>query len=86
MNIEPNENNWSVRENPAAGEWHLIYKIPYKISLFQAVGPTSTESNLFVGTLEECQNKINELNLTDVSNICISTPVITTEETEESSL
>jgi hypothetical protein len=68
MLIERNVNNWSFSTEEQNGLWHLIYDNNKNvITLFESIGITSTQENLFVGTKEECVAKITELGLLFVS-------------------
>jgi hypothetical protein len=63
MIITPNDNGWSISEQPAIGEWHLVFDDKNIISFFQAEGITSTQLNLFVGKKTECDDFISINNL-----------------------
>jgi hypothetical protein len=72
MLIQRDINNWSISTKGQTGLWHLIFDSEKTvISLFQSVGITSTQENLFVGTKEECDQYIivNELILPLVEDI-----------------
>ena len=58
MLIQPNEQGWSMSDQ---GPWQLIFNDEYIIKLFEVTSGTSTQEKLFVGTKEECENKIQEL-------------------------
>ena len=45
------------------GPYQLIYNDKCLILLYEVVGITTTEENIFCGTKEECEAKIQELNL-----------------------
>lgn len=60
MLIQPNEQGWSTSSE---GPWQLIFNDEYIIKLFETSIGTSTQEKLFVGTKEECEAKIQELNL-----------------------
>jgi len=60
MLIEPNSEGWSTSNQ---GPWQLIFSDQYIIKLFEVNLGTSTQEKLFVGTKEECEFKILELNL-----------------------
>jgi len=60
MLIEPNSEGWSTSNQ---GPWQLIFSDQYIIKLFEVDLGTSTQEKLFVGTKEECESKILELNL-----------------------
>ena len=64
MLIEPNEQGWSTSTE---GPWQLLFNEHYIIKLFENNLGTSTQEQLFVGTKEECEAKIVELNLPLVS-------------------
>ena len=64
MLIEQNEQGWSMSDQ---GPWQLIFNDQYIIKLFEVTSGTSTQEKLFVGTKEECENKIQELGLPYVS-------------------
>jgi len=59
MLIQRDTNNWSFSTEEQNGLWHLIYD-NYKnvVTLFESIGITSTQENLFVGTKEECEQYI----------------------------
>jgi hypothetical protein len=57
MNISP---NWTITDQ---GPWQLIYNDSIIISLFEVIGITSTQGNVFAGTLEECEMEIKRLKL-----------------------
>ena len=64
MLIQRDTNNWSFSTEEQNGLWHLIYDNDKNIiMLFESIGITSTQENLFVGTKEECDQYIidNEL-------------------------
>jgi hypothetical protein len=64
MLIQRDTNNWSFSTEEQNGLWHLIYGNDKNIiMLFESIGITSTQENLFVGTKEECDQYIidNEL-------------------------
>lgn len=64
MLIQRDINNWSFSTEEQTGLWHLIYDNDKNvIMLFESIGITSTQENLFVGTEEECDQYIidNEL-------------------------
>ena len=65
MLIKPDEQGWSTSNQ---GPCQLIFNDYYIIKLFEVGVGTSTQEKLFVGTKEECENKITELNLPLVSN------------------
>lgn len=64
MLIQKDTNNWSFSTEEQNGLWHLIYDNDKNvITLFESVGITSTQENLFVGTKEECDQYIIDNNL-----------------------
>ena len=65
MIMQRDTNNWSFSTEEQNGLWHLIYDNNNNvIILFKSIGITSTQENLFVGTMEECYQYIfdNKLN------------------------
>ncbi len=64
MDIEPNSEGWSFSSEDQTGLFHLVHDGSVVIALFESVGITSTQNHLFIGTEQECQNKIIELGLT----------------------
>jgi hypothetical protein len=59
MIIQKNTNNWSFSTEEQNGLWHLIFDNDKNvITLFESIGITSTQENLFVGTKEECEQYI----------------------------
>jgi hypothetical protein len=51
--------NWSFSTEEQNGLWHLIFDNDKNvITLFESIGITSTQENLFVGTKEECDQYI----------------------------
>lgn len=60
MLITPDLNGWSTSTQ---GLWQLIFNDDYIIKLFEVTSGTSTQEKLFVGTKEECETKVQELNL-----------------------
>ena len=59
MIIQRDTNNWSFSTEEQNGLWHLIFDNDKNvITLFESVGITSTQENLFVGTKEECEQYI----------------------------
>ena len=63
--MQRDTNNWSFSTEEQNGLWHLIYDNNNNvIILFKSIGITSTQENLFVGTMEECYQYIfdNKLN------------------------
>jgi hypothetical protein len=65
MIIEPNEQGWSTSSQ---GPWQLIFNDEYIIKMFEVNEGTSTQEKLFVGTKEECEAKVSELDLPLASN------------------
>jgi hypothetical protein len=65
MIIEPNEQGWSTSSK---GPWQLIFNDEYIIKMFEVNEGTSTQEKLFVGTKEECEAKVSELDLPLASN------------------
>ena len=60
MLIQPNEQGWSTSTE---GPWQLLFNDLYIIKLFETNIGTSTQEKLFTGTKEECEAKVEELNL-----------------------
>ena len=59
MLIQKDINNWSFSTEEQNGLWHLIFDNNKNvITLFESIGITSTQENLFVGTKEECDQYI----------------------------
>lgn len=59
MLIQKNTNNWSFSTEEQNGFWHLIFDNNKNvITIFESIGITSTQENLFVGTKEECEQYI----------------------------
>ncbi len=65
MLIEPNIQGWSMSDQ---GPWQLIFNDHYIIKLLEVGSGTSTQEKLFVGTKEECEAKVAELNLPLAAN------------------
>ena len=65
MLIEPNEQGWSTSDQ---GPWQLIFNDQYIIKMFEINSGTSTQEKLFVGTKEDCEAKVDELNLPLAAN------------------
>jgi formylglycine-generating enzyme required for sulfatase activity len=59
--IPPNENGWSYDDS--VGNWKLVYTDKLIIFYEQTDQSIGTQSTLFVGTEQECQDHINLLNL-----------------------
>lgn len=68
MIISKNSNGWSISTEGQNGLWHLIFDDNSAIALFESIGQTSTQLNLFVGTKEQCDAKIDELGLFVTAN------------------
>ena len=60
MIIQPNENGWSFDES---NSWKLVHDGASIIFFEQTNKSISTQSNLFIGTQEECEAEINRLGL-----------------------
>jgi hypothetical protein len=75
MLTQRDTNNWSFSTEEQNGFWHLIYDNNNNvITLFESIGITSTQENLFVGIKEECEQYIIDNNLienTEIENIQI---------------
>lgn len=70
MLIQKETNGWSFSLEEQNGLWHLLFNNDKNvIMLFESVGITSTQENLFVGTKEECELYIadNELLYTPIN-------------------
>jgi hypothetical protein len=65
MIISPNENNWSYDESDA---WKLVHDGTNIIFFEQTNKSISTQSILFTGTQEECQQEIDRFGLTSPSD------------------
>jgi len=64
MLIQRDTNNWSFSTEEQNGLWHLIFdNNKHVITLFESIGITSTQENLFVGTKEQCDQYIIDENL-----------------------
>jgi len=61
MIIPPNENGWSY--DASTGNWKLVYADKLIILYEQTDQSIATQSVLFVGTEQECENQIKRLNL-----------------------
>ena len=74
--------NWSFSTEEQNGLWHLIFDNDKNvITLFESIGITSTQENLFVGTKEECNQYIidNGLIVPPVEELVIEP--VSTEDT-----
>jgi hypothetical protein len=60
MIIQPNENGWSFDES---NSWKLVHDGRNIVFFEQTDKAISTQSNLFIGTQEECEAEINRLGL-----------------------
>jgi len=59
MIIEKQPDGWSFTTEEQTGLWHLAYDDEKKVTaFFESTQTTSTGSNLFVGTKEECDQYI----------------------------
>ena len=65
MIIQPNEQGWSASDQ---GPWQLIFNNQYIIKMFEVGSGTTTQEKLFVGTKEDCEAKVAELNLPLAAN------------------
>lgn len=61
MIIQPNENGWSYDDS--IGNWKLVYADKLIVFYEQTDVSIATQSVLFVGTEQECENQIKLLNL-----------------------
>ena len=61
MIITPNENNWSYDDS--VGNWKLVYADKLIVIYEQTDTSIATQSVLFVGTQEECDEEIARLGL-----------------------
>lgn len=61
MIIPPNENGWSY--DNSTGNWKLSYHDKLIIFYEQTDEPIATGGTLFVGTEQECENQIKNLDL-----------------------
>ena len=61
MIIPPSENGWSYDDS--TGEWKLVYSDKLIVLYEQTDQSIATQSVLFVGTEQECENQIKRLNL-----------------------
>lgn len=78
MLIEKQPDGWSFTTEEQTGLWHLAYDDEKKVTaFFESTQTTSTGSNLFVGTKEECDQYI-------IDNGLIYASVVEDAPTEES--
>lgn len=61
MIISPNENGWSYDDS--AGNWKLVYEQDQIVIFEQTDQSVATQSVLFVGTKEDCEQEIIRLGL-----------------------
>ncbi len=61
MIIPPNENGWSYDDS--TGNWKLVYADKLIVFYEQTDASIATQSTLFVGTEQECQDQIKSLDL-----------------------
>jgi len=61
MIIPPNENGWSYDDS--TGNWKLVYADKIIIFYEETNVSIATQSTLFVGTEQECEDQIKLLNL-----------------------
>jgi hypothetical protein len=61
MIIPPNENGWSYDDS--TGNWKLIYSDKIIVLYEQTDQSIATQSTLFVGTEQECEDQIKNLDL-----------------------
>jgi len=61
MIILPNEKGWSYDDS--TGNWKLVYADKLIVLYEQTDQSIATQSVLFVGTEQECENQIKRLNL-----------------------
>jgi hypothetical protein len=61
MIIPPNENGWSYDDS--TGNWKLVYADKLIVFYEQTDASIATQSTLFVGTEQECENQIKSLDL-----------------------
>jgi hypothetical protein len=68
MLIQRDTNNWSFSTEEQNGLWHLIFDNNNNVvALFESIGLTSTQENLFVGTKKECDQYIIDNSLILIS-------------------
>lgn len=61
MIIPPSENGWSYDDS--VGNWKLVYADKLIVLYEQTDQSIATQSTLFVGTEQECEDQIKNLNL-----------------------
>jgi hypothetical protein len=61
MIIPPNENGWSYDDS--TGNWKLVYADKVIVFYEETNVSIATQSTLFVGTYEECEEQIVKENL-----------------------
>ena len=61
MIIPPNENGWSY--DNSTGNWKLVYADKLIVLYQQTDQSIATQSVLFVGTEQECEDQIKNLDL-----------------------
>ena len=61
MIIPPNENGWSYDDS--TGNWKLVYADKIIVLYEQTDQSIATQSTLFVGTEQECEDQIKNLDL-----------------------
>lgn len=61
MIIPPNENGWSYDDS--VGNWKLAYRDKLIIFYEHTDQPSATGGTLFVGTEQECEDQIKNLDL-----------------------
>lgn len=61
MIIPPSENGWSYDDS--VGNWKLVYADKLIVLYEQTDQSIATQSTLFVGTEQECENQIKNLDL-----------------------
>jgi hypothetical protein len=61
MIIPPNENGWSYDDS--VGNWKLVYADKLIVLYEQTDQSIATQSTLFVGTEQECEDQIKLLHL-----------------------
>ncbi len=66
MIIPPNENGWSYDDS--TGNWKLAYADKIIVLYEQTDQSIATQSTLFVGTEQECENQIKLLDLEFLRN------------------
>jgi len=61
MIIPPNENGWSYDDS--TGNWKLVYSDKLIVFYEQTDQSIATQNTLFVGTEQECEDQIKNLDL-----------------------